>query len=281
MYSYATLNQIKTLITDDIANLSQAVFYTSEYERQIMAFARLATARIRRDCNRAFEPSRYTWTPNRRQLDQFYNRTYQALIMPHDLLELISVTFGQDSPTPASEFDVFAELPNYPYSYVARKTGSWFGGDGDFAMLGIWGYREDYERDGWYASGQELGAGITAFDTVIPLSDTSPFSVGAIGRLGSEYVAVVGVTDDDIKIRRGELGTPATLHDEDTPIDLFSVEPDIVRACAKLVEANLSNIGNMTRITVTDMSAAQTIYIPEEVQAIINQRRRKFAIGGW
>ena len=280
MYSYATLDQIKTLITDDIANLSQVGFYTSAYERQIMAFARLATARIRRDCNRAFEPSRYTWTPNRRQLEQFYNRTYQALIVPHDLLELISVTFGQDSPLPASEFDVFAELPNHPFRYVGRKVGSWLGNT-EFTMLGIWGYREDYERDGWYSSGETLGTAINAFDTVIPLSDTSDFSVGAIGRLGSEYVTVVVVADDEIHIRRGELGTLATSHDEATPIDLFSVEPDIVRACAKLVEANLSNIGNMTRITVTDMSAAQTIYIPEEVQAIIQQRRRKIAIGGW
>ena len=295
LYSYATLDQLKTLITADINDaVNNDEFYNAGRDAQIMAFARLASERVRAWTQYDFVPHAYSWSVYGKQLWHILSRQYNALKLPAPLVQLDACSIAGEAQD-ISALVAFAEMPNEPPEYLSWvNVGSWrVTGNESIVVSGLWCYRRDYPN-AWVDSGDTVvnAGGIDAVERVIEVADVAGlddnglaprFSIGQVIRVGNEMMVIMGIdaVDDELTVKRGALGSTKATHAEGAAIEAFTVEPDIVRATALIISANLANIDNHTSATVSDLGVVQTIFVPDEAMTILSLYAKKTTVGGW
>lgn len=244
MNEYTTLNDAR-------GYLSLASQNTSD-DTQILEFIRSATREIKRACGRDFVPIA--------RLQYYDIPDDDELEVNGDLLE----SLGLSHLNGASEVDSSVywlrtgeDWNIWPKDRIVLDdtSGSSFNYSGTprraVHLLGLWGYREDYDTDGWVDSMTTLASSAGSIITALSLIGSSGGS-NALGntprlqpqmliRLGSgasqEIAYILSVTGSSlINVIRGANGTTAASHAASIGIHTWSVEPDI-EYCAKRLTA--------------------------------------------
>lgn len=131
-------------------------------------------------------------------------------------------------------------------------------------FTGWWGYRTNYGTEGFLDSGdaiQDVG-GINASVTTITVSNangadyyfqTPRFSPGNLIRIENELCAIwsIDATAKILSVRRGQNGTTAAAHAQNTAISVWYPEDDIVRAATRWAALLYARRGAFEKMTVT------------------------------
>lgn len=170
-------------------------------------------------------------------IDDLYDAVY---VGPNPLLDLQSVVVGTTTITLANLQFVSDQSP---YFMVARKQDAeafWtsYGTEWLNAIQvgGIWGYRSNYPDEGWLASGQTiLNNPLAIGDLIISVTDASGFSVGELLRAEDEFMLITAVSTSphQLTVLRGVRGSTKTAHNQNTVLERWIVEPQIVRAAQR------------------------------------------------
>lgn len=157
-----------------------------------------------------------------------------ALKLMCDLLEVQSIVLDDEDSTTLDSDDVTLK-PRWPTPYreikINDSVGKTWQSDVD-AITGLWGYRSNYNRA--WANATALNGAIIDSATSLVVDSSAAFARGNLVRIDLEFVRVVSVTDaTHIVVERGANGTTAVAHADDTPIELWTVEPIVVRAATR------------------------------------------------
>lgn len=173
------------------------------------------------------------------------------LLLPRPLIELTALTNGDGTAITPAEYTLFPRA-RPPYTKIRlRVDGStvWLtennGETQDvIAVQGLWGNRDAYANQ-WLNSGDTVknSPNLSSSAMTITVDNakgrdlyarTPRFSAGQLGRVDSEFFAVLDVDYDtsELYVQRGVLGTTAMQHSTNAPISLFEVDPTIQQAAA-------------------------------------------------
>jgi hypothetical protein len=153
--------------------------------------------------------------------------------------------------------------------------GAWSAGDNArtkqvIELTGIWGAHSDY-RFAWKPSGETVEDNpLTANAVTVTVSDSTPFQVGQLLRIGTEFALVEAITITPgvdpapdvytLTVERAANGSTAAQHAQDTDIYIWQVQGNIVQAAARLVK---------WRYTQKDVDTFDRTYFGETGQVVI------------
>lgn len=149
---------------------------------------------------------------------------------------------------------------------------------------GISGYRTNYPSEGWMDSGDTVRDNpLKASSTTLTVSNAAAsqfgtgaprFSEGDLLRVGTEFMRVWAVNDNDLTVERGVRGSTKAEHAQNAVIEIWQAEPEIVRAATRWVvymavrrarfETVKLDAGAAGQVTISTPSR-----MPEETEAIL------------
>jgi len=218
MYTLATLYALRQHIGLDASD-------TTEDERLLDAL-QAASAAIERRTRRTFQPrvASIAHDVNLRDVSE--------LLLKEDLLELQSISNGDDSSIDTSDViqvaDAVLRLTNGAvFTYDETPVSA-------ITITGIWGYHPDWQN-AWEDSGDSVqDASLSASATSITVTDAdagnSPrFQVGQLIRLEDEYLHITAIdtATNILTVERGVQGTTAATHASSTTIDIYQMPADV------------------------------------------------------
>lgn len=278
MYLYATIQDI-----DDQSFNSNTYSTATADTRRVVDYLRRVTKRVEKITGYRFVPETKTYYINERGL---YDRRMFTQLELHDrpIVSIDSIVSGSTTVT-STEYRLYPYNTTPAFKIERLNDTYWTqeltDSDDRIAITGTFVYRQDYDRDGWVSSGdsvQDVG-GINASVTTVTVTDAdgsdenglTRFSVGNVIRIDSEYMVILSIDTgaNTLTVKRGELGTTAAAHDNATVIDVWSVEPDIVRACQLIVAYNINNTGNFTQATIDGTFITTSLEIPDEAKELL------------
>lgn len=203
----------------------------------------------------------------------------RVLWLDDDLLEVTTVTNGDDTTLAATEYKLYPA--NYYPKYALRIRQSsgyyWLRDDDDNSeqvidVLGWWGFHDDYAREAW-GTGSTLneGALLTAVDLTWTMASVTPFEVGQIVKIESELCIVATVTTGatpSITVRkRGDNGSTAATHADTTAVTIWQPIRPMRRACMDIAtNYHKRRYGEATAGTAT-ITGAGVVISPGDVSA--------------
>lgn len=218
---------------------------TAAQSARILRALRRASRRIDTFCGRHFFPKSAT------ENFDFLNAR-EVIFDPFDLLEATTVTTGGDELTDvaSTKYDLLtgSVYGLYPKSRLMVHT------DADITLdvgdrfeqanriTGIWGYHTDWDN-AWLDSLDEVEDNpLTAAATSLTVNDsdgadadgiTPRFQIGQLLKIESEYVYVSAVNDTTnvLTIVRGQNGTTAAQHAQNTAVSVYQPMDDVKEAC--------------------------------------------------
>lgn len=220
------MNAITTLYT-----LKQRLGLDSDTEdARLRAVLESATAQIQRLANRHFMP----------RVASIKHDVYSAreLLLDDDLLELTELLNGNgeaialndlltlpNDNTPASVLILLRDL--FTWADSALKA---------ISVTGVWGWHDDWSF-AWRDSGDSVQDNpLSASATTLTVNDADGsdsaqefprFQVGQLLKIEDEYLRVLAITNDTLTVTRGVNGTTASVHAQDTVIDVYQPPADI------------------------------------------------------
>lgn len=122
----------------------------------------------------------------------------------------------------------FRDLGNSWYNTTSATAPPYF-----VNVTGVWGYHSDYDN-AWEQTAT-LNGNVTSSTTTIDVQagEGASFSEGHFVRINAEYMEVTSISTDELTVRRAQNGTTATAHSDGDDVDVFEVEPDIMRVVAR------------------------------------------------
>ena len=152
------------------------------------------------------------------------------------------------------------------------------------SIAGIWGYHSRYD-EAWLSSGDTVqnnplsssATTLTVANTegVDALNRAPRFSPNQLLRIESEYIEVLEVVSaTSLTVRRGQRGSTAASHNQNTVIDLWQPDPLIERATLRWVSYLYDRRGEFTTSRVDGLTGATINFppdVPEEVRGILDQ----------
>lgn len=221
---------------------------------------------------RTFYPrvqSRVFDVPRRTQDDR-------VLWLDDDLLEIISVTNGDSSTVSASDYNEYP-FNEYPKGWLKFKQSvstiwevdSSGNTEGVVAVNAFWGMHRNYLVRAWTTGGTLDDAAFSSSDTTLAVQtgEGTNFAEDTLIKVDDEIMRITDVSSDNLTVVRGENGSTATAHDDDTTIYIWTVQHDI-RTAAIQIATNFyqrrygENVTGDVRIT-----AAGVVISPRDVPA--------------
>jgi hypothetical protein len=144
-----------------------------------------------------------------------------------------------------------------PGSYLRKIT-----------VTGQWGYRSNYPNEGWGDSGQTLGGALSDSATSITLSSVAAFSPGHVLQLDTEWLqcTAVDTATKTLTVQRGINGSTKASHLISTPISLWSVQPEIQRACVRWLGYWYQRRGSYEAVK-NDLAQGKVVIYPDDAPA--------------
>ena len=232
---YATLDQAKSYMSFASQNVGD--------DDKIFGFIRRASRSIDKYCRRKFYPQRET---------RYYNYRFgDVLKLDSELLQLDTLTTQNGGETIDLSAVILQTGENYNYgpwdTIVLRSdSGSQFNYSGTDqkanAVVGFWGYRENYGEEAWVNTGTSLAGSYAASGTSLSLAGAGSAGVGASdvnydaprispGDLlmvgGEMFNVVAGSGPNQSIVIPHSNGTSANNHASGTAIYKYAPEPDI------------------------------------------------------
>jgi hypothetical protein len=207
----------------------------------------------------------------------------RVLWLDDDLLEIISVTNGDDVAVSSSDYNEFP-FNDYPKSWLKFKQAvstiwevdSNGNSEGVIAVNAFWGMHRDYAIRAWSIGGTINDASFTATKTTLAVqtSEGSGFADDTLIKIENEIMRITGVSTDDLTVVRGENGSTAAAHDDDTTIYIWNVQHDI-RTAAIQTATNFyqrrygENVSGVATITAAGVVISPRD-VPDTAQTIID-----------
>lgn len=206
----------------------------------------------------------------------------RALCLDEDLLEVISITNGDGTTVPSTEYillNASLKRNSTPYRYIRIKDTSTYywtldtAGDSHsvIAVSGFWGHHNRYSTDAW-AIGSTLAEALDTSELGYDVTSASLFSAGQIIRVDNElnYLASVAASTLNVSAR-GANGSTAVAHDTAEVVTIWQVQDDIKENCLQIAQnvySMRSGQSSSGRITV---SAAGVVIRSDEVPPMAQQ----------
>ena len=285
--SYVTLTELKRqwdAENENIATLSAPV---------MMQYARTASSKVERITGREFMPrieTRYFDARNSNLLGPHIDSSRETMDLDQPILVLTTTVLG-DSTSLTTDTDVRlsprGSEPGFELQIYFPQTARWTDYTDDFidaiAITGIWGWRDRYSIEGWQLSGDAIKTtALTAVttDTTVKVTDadgtnwigdTPRFDRGMLIRIDSEYMSIVSTntTDNELTVIRAARGSTLAAHDVAATIDVFVVQPEIVRATQLLAFFDYARRGKIAQVTFDGVTTVEGIEVPNEVAEIL------------
>jgi hypothetical protein len=283
MHSYANLTELRAALVASADSVEDVV---------LASLGRMASSRIDTFTQRYFAPeiaTRY-YTPSR--INGGISRDGIYLYLTDPLLAVSAFTTGDGETTLTTDDYRFSPRGRYPVYQVERLNSStWVAGGGSniresIALTGIWAYNTNYAQ-AWLNSGDTVTTtALTTSATSLTVTSASGadgnglsprFAVGQILKIESEFLCITGISSNTLTVIRGYRGSTAAAHITTTPIFVWQVEPDIIRACALLAAHAYNRRGQFVQIQVNGATGDINQFPPDmpmEVQNILEQYRR-------
>jgi len=180
-------------------------------------------------CGRAFYPERrvnYFDVPQGRCLDMGL----------YDCLEVVTLTNGSTGTLAASNYQTypynqtpFYEIHLKPTSGIIWESDTDSNPYGSISIDGVWGYRQNYARDGW-TSVTTLGAALASDSSTAVLTAENSFVPGDLMKIDTEMMLVTASDTSGATITRAYNGTTAAGHLINAPVYRFTHEQVVKQA---------------------------------------------------
>ena len=281
--SYVTLTELKRqwdAENENIATLSAPV---------MMQYARTASSKVERITGHEFMPrieTRYFDARNDPLLGPHIDSSRETMDLDQPILVLTTTVLG-DSTSLTTDTDIRlsprGSEPGFELQIYFPQTARWTDYTDDFidaiAITGIWGWRDRYSIEGWKLSGDAIkttALTAVATDTTVKVTDadgtnwigdTPRFDRGMLIRIDSEYMSVVSTdtTDNELTVIRAARGSTLASHEIAATIDVFVVQPEIVRATQLIAFFDYARRGNIVQVTFDGVTTLEGIEVPNEV----------------
>lgn len=219
---------------------------------------------IERECGRDFNPrieTRYYSVPT---------DDPRLLRLDDDLLEVLSVTNGDGTTIPSTEYKL-QPINKSPYRGIrlnGTSTYLWESDDsGDIedviAISGVWGCHKQYSQA--WATGSTLAEELDASETGVDVTSANNFRTGQIIRCQNELCYISSMSGATLTTTRGENGSTAATHANLTAVTIWQVQTNIKMACLQIVESAYSLRAGQSSIGRVTITAAGVVIRPEEV----------------
>jgi hypothetical protein len=257
-YSYAPLDLLKSEIITDRA----------VQDDLILRAGRFATSRIDEILHLKFAPSvGDIWldSPTAVRIDH-----WSAVRLDDPLLSVTTFTDARGNTLVAGTDHQLYPRGQTPYTHLLMNDisvlspGSGFSDVGK--ITGVTGWRRNYDR-AWTTGGTV--AGVNGVSTAVVVNDASLFQPGHFLRCQSEFMAVdaVNLDTNTLTVVRGINGSEAAAH-SNQPVEIFSPEPNIVRACVKWAGLLFKRRGAFDSTTFD--SVTTVTFPPDAPQEVMN-----------
>lgn len=208
-----------------------------------------------------------------------------ALYLREDLLAVTTLTNG-DGSTIASSAYTLRPSNLYPKSrlelLLSGGVGWAFTTDYQDAIAidGIWGFHDDW-LNAWVDTQDTVPAGgITAAATAITVADAdgrdaqyrTRFQTGGLLRIEDEYLIIHAIDTDTntLTVARGQRGTTAAIHAEDTAIERYAIMRDVEQAATALavwLYRNRETVGD--KLQFLDGNIILSNEVPRHIQQVV------------
>lgn len=201
-------------------------------------------------------------------------RDDRVLWLDDDLLEVISVTNGDDSTVSSSDYNLFPynDYPKYQAKFKQSVSTIWEvdssgNTEGVIAVNAFWGMHRDYLNRAWTTGGTIDDASFTASKTTVAVQSDEGvnFATDLLIKVDDEIMRITGTDADNLTVVRGENGSTAATHDDDSTVYIWNVQHDI-RTAAIQITTNFhqrrygQNVSGVATIT-----AAGVVISPRDV----------------
>lgn len=262
--AYATLGEFKDWIREG----GTAVVADTTDDAIIQKILGSASREIDSRARRTFFPRVQT-----RQFD--VPNSHRGLLLDDDLLEIITLTNGDDNTIASTEYTLIPtnEPPYYEIRLKEASTTYWqedSSGNTESVidLLAFWGFHDDYTDRAWVlGSTINEGAEFSNSDTTLTVTSGTLFAVDQLIKIDNEINRVTGKSTNDLTIVRGENGSTAVAHDDGSNVYIWTPMEDIREAClliANNVYKKRSGQGTASSVTVT---AAGVVIAPSDIPA--------------
>lgn len=274
--AYCTLNEFKDYITSPQNELEASDRDDGVIERLIVS----ASRRIDDMCNRRFYPRIETKSydvPNGR-----------ALWLEDDLLEVITLTNGDDNTIASTEyiFNPKNEYPKYAIILTEATSTLWeedssFNTEQVIDLLAYWGYHDRYSLEAWGTAGT-LGAAwnsATTLTATLTAGHTLDANGGQIIKIDNELFNTSNAEGTTLAVlARGDNGSTAATHDNASTIYVWQNMDDINQLALEITNMMYKSRFGENVETVSTLTSAGVVVTPRSVpiwaREIINRYKR-------
>lgn len=238
--------------------------------------------------------SRYIDKKSRRIFYPLYGTRYynvpeeRRLYLDEDLLELTTLTNGDDTEISASDYMLLSRnaYPKWAIKLLDTTDTAWeVDGDnnaeGVIEALGWWGFHDDYDR-AWLAD-TTTNEVLTDSDLTITMTSATNLQVGHILKIESEIVQVRSISSQNVTvIRRGDNGTTAAAHATGKTVYIWQPIADIKSACMEIVNSIYHRRSGQNITGIAEVTASGIVITPQDVGAFasdIIQNYKRVGIG--
>ena len=264
---YATLAEYKSFVT----SRGQTASVDATDDALIEVLLKSASNYINTQTSRHFYPyiqTRYFDVPKTEEsLDM------RELKMDDDLLEVLSVTNGDDVVIPSTEYTIRPRNAS-PYKWIRLDDASTYywatDGSGNshdvIAVSAIWGCHNHYAQ-AWLL-GSTLAEALDTSETGIDVTSGALFSVGDLIRFENEFGYVSAVVTNTLTNTRGENGSTAAIHVTAGNVYIWQVMEEVKTAVLEIaMQANKRRFGQ-SNSNIQTITSAGVVLTPRDIPAM-------------
>ena len=207
----------------------------------------------------------------------------QELELDDDLLEVITLTNGDDDTIPSTEYNLIPKnySPHFEIRLNTVSSYAWvqdgtYGPDFAVDVSAIWGFHNSYAQRGWKAV-TTLAEALDISELPWDLTDAGALTEGDIIRVGNELAIIDSKATNTVTVfARGENGSTAATHDIAATVYVWQTMPEINQACKQIAQNVYRRFGaNSTDEQI--VTAAGLVITPRDVPVLASRTIKTYA----
>jgi len=209
----------------------------------------------------------------------------RQLDLDDDLLEIITLTNGDDVEVESTEYNLIGknQSPHYAIKLKASSSVYWnYDSSGNWELiidaLAIWGYHDQYATRAW-STGSTINesAEFSSSDVTLTTAAGTLFSDSdQLLKIDDEILRTTAKSTDDLTVVRGENGSTAAAHDDGTTIYIWQPIHDIQAACLQIAHSYYSRRYGENESADSVITVGGVVITPRDIPGIAAQTVRRY-----